>query len=95
MLKLSLSQFFEEEKTYGMSYKFSFVQKKKSACVLYYIQGRKIPIDEYVTRIRTARNADSSKPLKTTQYLTHNQVFYFLVQSAVSNVFVLQVSKPK
>ncbi|CAF4890567.1 unnamed protein product [Rotaria sp. Silwood1] len=36
--------------------------------------GRKIPVDEYVHRIRTARNPDSTKRFKTTQYLTPNQV---------------------
>lgn len=36
--------------------------------------GRKITIDEYVSRIRKARNPDSTKRFKTSQYLTYNQV---------------------
>jgi hypothetical protein len=43
-------------------------------CVFYHIQGRKIPVDEYIHRIRTARNPDSTKRFNTTQYLTPNQV---------------------
>ena len=42
--------------------------------VFYHIQGRKIPVEEYVQRIRTARNPDSTKRFNTNQYLTPNQV---------------------
>ncbi|CAF4154958.1 unnamed protein product, partial [Rotaria sordida] len=37
------------------------------------LYGRKTPTEEYVTRIRTARNSDGSKTFKTTQYLTYKQ----------------------
>ncbi|CAF4613272.1 unnamed protein product [Rotaria socialis] len=38
------------------------------------IYGRKTPVEEYVTRIRTARNNDGTKKFNPSQYLTYNQV---------------------
>jgi hypothetical protein len=51
-----------------------FYLKRNNQSVFYYIQGRKVSVDEYVTRIRTARNPDLTKRFNTSQYLTHSQV---------------------
>ncbi|CAF4591160.1 unnamed protein product [Rotaria sp. Silwood2] len=40
----------------------------------YNLLGRKIPIEDYVLRIRTARFPDGSKRFNTSQYITKNQV---------------------
>lgn len=70
-VKAFIKAIFEEEKSYGCIYRLYEFQKESN---FYYIQGRKIKAEEYVNRIRTARNPDLTKKFNTNQYLTQSQV---------------------
>ena len=51
--------------------------------------GRKTPTEEYLTRIRTARNTDGTKRFKTPQYLKLNQVRIVCSRSSYLSAFVI------
>ena len=51
--------------------------------------GRKTPTEEYLTRIRTARNTDGTKRFKPHQYLKLNQVRTVCSRSFYLSAFVV------